>query len=156
MVEKGGITGQIATILNPRELVINRGGADGVELGMYFRVLEPARAITDPTTSEDLGVIQREKVRVKVSDVHERFCIARTYVTYRAAENAAGLGFATAAAKWVAALEGAGMTRQVTKVKTLRASDYGDQWTEVKPEESIVKRGDPVEQIPGPSDEPQT
>ena len=78
-----GIEGKIAKILNTRELVINRGTNHGVRPGMAFAVLEQQFGIVDPDTQEPLGNLDREKVRVRVSETHPKFSLARTYETYR-------------------------------------------------------------------------
>ncbi len=77
------IEGNVAKILNTRELIINRGSQDGVELNMEFVVLDPALTIIDPHTEECLGQLEREKIRVRVFETHPRFSVARTYETYQ-------------------------------------------------------------------------
>jgi hypothetical protein len=74
------IEGKVARIINTRELAINVGAGDGVKTGMIFAVLaaEPLE-IKDPDSGTKLGEIDREKVRVRVSEVHESFSICRTY-----------------------------------------------------------------------------
>src|ERR1700687_3874956 len=76
------IQGRVAQLLNIRELVINVGSKDGVERGMKFAVLaaEPL-VIKDPLNGEELGTIDREKIRVEVTEVHERFAVCATYET---------------------------------------------------------------------------
>lgn len=78
------IEGKVATIVNERELVINRGADAGVKEGMIFKVVEAKLDITDPDTGEVLGIISREKIRVKIAEVQSKFCIGRTYETYTA------------------------------------------------------------------------
>jgi hypothetical protein len=78
-----GIEGRVAQILNTRELIINRGSQHGVDLNMEFAVQEPRLSITDPETQEFLGDLEREKIRVRVSETHPRFSVARTYETYQ-------------------------------------------------------------------------
>ncbi len=73
------ITGKVADILDRYSLVINRGQGAGVEVGMIFLVMGLGGSITDPDTGEDLGPRPIEKLRVKVTDVHEKFSIAETY-----------------------------------------------------------------------------
>lgn len=78
------LVGRVAMVLNERELAINIGASDGVEVGMKFKVLadEPTE-ILDPETDELLGSIDREKVRVQAREVQERFSICRTYIIRR-------------------------------------------------------------------------
>ncbi|MBN8691325.1 MAG: hypothetical protein J0L72_11150 [Armatimonadetes bacterium] len=74
------IEGKVAKLINSRELVINRGRADGVTIGMIFKILEPGlETIKDPDSGEVLGAIEREKVQVKVDFVDERLCVAKTF-----------------------------------------------------------------------------
>jgi len=128
--------GKVAKIINARELGINLGFAKGVEEGMAFAVLAdtPLR-VDDPDTGEFLGEVDREKVRVKATEVFERFSICRTYETY---ESPSLLG------PFPGALSSLVGTRQV---KTLKIED-----SELPPplseEESYVKVGDRVRQIP--------
>ena len=59
------------------------GSADGVEVGMYFDVLDPkGEDVKDPDSGEVLGSLDRPKVRVKVTKVQERLSVASTYKTY--------------------------------------------------------------------------
>ena len=134
------IEGRVATVLNEREVAINVGSKDGVQTGMRFAILSeyPIR-ITDPGSDELLGEIDRPKVRVKVSEVNEKFSVARTYETYEVNVGGAGLDITGIAIfgrppKWV------------TKVKTLRV-DESDLPGELTAEESIVKVNDRVVQI---------
>lgn len=76
------LQGRVAQILSAREIVINIGSANGVIAGMKFAVLaEEPMKIVDPETDELLDVIDREKVRVEVSEVRERITICRTFRT---------------------------------------------------------------------------
>lgn len=76
------IEGKVAQVLNTRELAINRGRKDGVKVGMKFAVLaETPLELKDPETGAVLGVIDREKVRVSATEVHDAFAICRTYET---------------------------------------------------------------------------
>lgn len=76
------IEGQVARVLNDRELVINRGAEHGVEAGMRFAVLaKEGIGIEDPETGEPLGDVERPKTLVKVTQVKPRLCVAVTYRT---------------------------------------------------------------------------
>lgn len=132
------ITGQVARILNTRELVINRGTTHGVERGMRFAVLDPkAEDIVDPETGEVLGTLSRPKVRVAVVQVEERMSVARTYERTRARP-----GMSTFALVGVArAIEG-----EPSRPITLRTNEE-DVWQELDEDSSYVKTGDPVQQI---------
>jgi hypothetical protein len=128
------IEGQVARILNDRELVINRGEEHGVEVGMRFAVLtQEGLDVTDPETGELLGDIQRPKTLVKVNRVLPKFAVAATYRT-----KVTGGIFDTLA-----------VFGPRTKVEeTLRAEDdlYAHPLSD---EESKVNRGDKVVQVEG-------
>jgi len=131
------IEGKVATILNERELTINQGGDSGVTEGMKFKVGELPTQILDPDTKTPLGVLSREKVRVKISEVSPKFSIGRTYETYQTPSLFPTLQSIAA--------------RPVTKVRTLRTRnssiselgqapvsvDIGDIVVEVEEESSV-------------------
>jgi hypothetical protein len=133
------ITGQVARILTSRDLVINRGRTDGVTEGMKFAVLDPAgENIKDPESGESLGSIRRPKVYVQVSKVEERLALARTYRFTQVnlggqASGSLALTRLFMPPKWV------------TKYETFKTDE--STWETLTEEESIVKTGDPVEQI---------
>jgi hypothetical protein len=120
------IEGQVAEIVNSRELAINRGSDHGVVEGMRFDILDPGdTAISDPETGETLGEIELVKIRVRVNFVEPKFSIAETY------ETTGSLNF--------------GMLAGLGKVRTLSTAD-----ALVKPlseAESYVKRGDRARQV---------
>jgi hypothetical protein len=78
------IQGKVANILNERDLVINKGSEDGVSEGMFFKVTQPDVPVRDPDSGTELGVLTREKIRVRVFEIHPRFSVAKTYETYKA------------------------------------------------------------------------
>jgi hypothetical protein len=129
------LEGKVATIVSVREVAINIGQRDGVQQGMAFAVLaETPLRVEDPRTGELLGEIDREKVRVKATEVLERFSICRTYETYETP----GLF-----SPFVLSALGGMPTRHV---RTLRIED-----SELPPplpeNESYVKVGDRVRQV---------
>lgn len=74
------IRGQVARILNLKDLVINRGGAHGVYVGMQFVILNRnAQNIVDPETDEVIGSVPVAKTIVKVVNVQDQMSIARTF-----------------------------------------------------------------------------
>ena len=74
------IRGKVARILTSRQLVINVGSENGVEIGMKFDVLDPkGDDIKDPDTGEILGSVNRPKVRVEIIEVQNRLSVAQTY-----------------------------------------------------------------------------
>ena len=75
------LTGQVAQILNAKEIVINLGREQGVRLGMKFAILTDPLEIKDPATGEVLDLLVREKTRVEVKDVRDKIAVCRTYRT---------------------------------------------------------------------------
>ncbi len=137
------LEGLVADILNEREVVINIGSKRGVEPGMKFAILSPQpHVIVDPESKEKLGEVDRPKVRLKASEVHEKFSVLRTYETYTVNVGGVGPDFLGPSSvlsiftppKWV------------TKVKTLRI-DQSDLPGELSPSDSIVRVNDRVLQI---------
>lgn len=131
------IRGTVAAILNRRELVINVGTDDGVEVGMEFAVLNRrGLSISDPETAEDLGSVEIPKVLVRVARVQPRLAVARTFQTRT--RNVGGAG---------PNLSALFEPRKVVKeYETLRSADkpYEEELDET---ESYVKTGDPVVQV---------
>jgi hypothetical protein len=77
MSEENPIRGKVAKIVTTSILAINRGSDHGVKKNMVFYVLDPATEdIVDPDTGESLGPIKRTKVRVWVSEVEPKVCLA--------------------------------------------------------------------------------
>jgi hypothetical protein len=104
---------------------------------MRFAVLDTAaEGIEDPETGEDLGSVYRTKVRVEVVIVKERLAIARTYITKQVNVGGTGLGGFGDAFK---------PPRWINRFETLKADEAA--WQELSEERSLVKTGDPVEQI---------
>ncbi len=125
------IRGQVALILGPRELVINKGTSDGVWPGMKFAVLDlRATHIKDPQTNVDLGSIRIEKVRVEVTRAEPRASLASTY-------ELASEGYASLSNIQQLLTLGA-----PARYETFKGESAG--WDE---KQSIVHRGDVVEQI---------
>ena len=80
MAETKKIEGRVAQILNAQELVINIGSNSGVKHGQIFAVMaESPIPIKDPSTGETLDTIDREKVRVKATEVREKITVCSTY-----------------------------------------------------------------------------
>lgn len=130
----GPIRGQVARVLNTREIVINRGSARNVERGMIFAVLDVSGAdITDPETGEVLGSVERTKVLVKVIEVNEKFCVAKTF-TYRT------VGGAYSGLTGVAGLfEPRRRVYDTLEIDDSTAAELDEQ-------DSYVKVGDPVKE----------
>ena len=130
------IHGKVAAILNERDLVVNKGQADGVFEGMAFNVTEPNVSITDPDSGIELGVLTREKIKVKVFEVHPNFSVAKTYETYSATEPSA-IEFADALHR----------RRSVTRVRKILIEPGEEKSVTIGVSGSTVNIGDPVFQI---------
>jgi hypothetical protein len=132
------LQGKVAGIMNARELIINIGREHGVTVGMVFKVLADSPVeVVDPDTNKKIGEVDREKIRVKTSEVDDKFSVCKTYRTKR---TGGILGSAT-----LASLYGQ-MLIETEKVETLKASDASLP-PPLPEEESFVKRGDRVIQI---------
>lgn len=137
MAEKT-IRGKVARVLNSRELAINLGSENGVELGMLFDVLDPkGEDITDPDTGEVLGSVDRPKVRVKVINVQEKLCIASTYKSKKI--NVGGMGRDLGFGRMADILR---PPEYVVKYETLKTTEK--TWEDLDEQQSFVKIGDPV------------
>ena len=130
------ITGKVAKILNARELIINQGSEAGVELEMEFKVFEERVDIMDPDTGDSLGTLDMEKIRIKISDVHPRFAIGRTFETYQTRPSLLDPSY-------LRALTSGG----IRKVRTLRTQ--GDATVTTDENVAKVSPGDPVVHMEG-------
>ncbi len=130
------IQGKVAAILNARDLVINKGRNDGVSEGMEFQVTQPDVPILDPESGASLGVLTRDKIKVRVVEVHPQFSVAKTYETYSAHVPSA---FEQA--------EPLSRGRTVTRVRKIITESPGQNTSIIGQEGSTVKVGDPVVQI---------
>ena len=140
------LEGRVAQILNARELVINIGAESGVTEGMKFAVMSRSPTeIRDPDTNAVLDTIDREKVRVRASEVRPKITICKTYVvrTIPAGSVYSGslLESLTAPIKFMKDIQ---PPQKI--VDTLRA-DEKDLPPPLSEQESYVKRGDRVIQI---------
>lgn len=125
------IRGKVAQVLDDQSLVINRGHLDGVRPGTRFAVVESApQEIVDPDTGTSLGVVPREKIRVRAFLVEDQLAVCETYETEV-------LGAAT--------FDVQDFFRPRTKRVTFEGAEYLPPLTR---EERIVRVGDPVREIP--------
>jgi hypothetical protein len=128
----------VAGILTDRELVLNKGSADGVEVGMRFAVLAKEGVnIADPVTGEPLGDIERPKTMVKVSRVQEKLSVAATYRTKRV-----GGGVSSA-------LIFSSLFSEPRMIEEKLRADSSTYARPLKPEEAIVQVGDRAVQVIG-------
>ena len=130
------IQGKVAAILNERDLVINRGESDGVSEGMLFQVTQPDVPIKDPDSGIELGVLVRDKIKVRVVELHPHFSVAKTYETYSAREPSE----VQQALSRISA-------RTVTRVRKILTQSSELEGDTIGREGSTVYVGDPVVQI---------
>jgi hypothetical protein len=148
------LQGRVAQILNARELVINIGRDVGVIEGMKFAVMSrSATQIIDPDTGEMLDEIDREKVRVRASEVRPKITICKTYVVRTIPGRSGYSGFsgsltaADALLKLTNQIQGFRTPEPERKVLDTLRADEQDLPPPLSEEESYVKRGDRVIQI---------
>ncbi|MCK4828677.1 hypothetical protein KA005_73785 [bacterium] len=129
------ITGKVAAIVNERELVINLGEKANIKIGMKFNVLDEPTVVKDPETKEELDVIRRVKIKVKIVEVRPKCAIARTYETYTVNEGGT-----------FPSLTNLFKPRRITtRVRTLRYDDSGLDYAPIDETSSFVNVGDVVE-----------
>lgn len=139
------ITGKVAGILTRRELLINRGEADGVEVGMRFAVLNRQGIdVKDPDTGEVLGSAEIIKTVVKIVRIDgEHLSVGRTFRTIHGSPGViASIGL------------GAAWAGTPNRVETLDISGSVLK-EELKAEDSYIKVGDPVVESKGDEYEDQ-
>ena len=135
------IRGRVARILNSREMVINVGSSSGVTVGMRFEVMDKkGEDVRDPGTGEVLGSVERPKVRVEVSKVKERLSVASTYKKETVNVGGPGLGVGGEVARMFLP------PKWETRYETLKTEEK--TWEDLDEEDSYVKTGDPVVQMP--------
>lgn len=136
-MRKTAIEGQVASVLNDEQLVINRGAYHGVKEGMRFAVLAAeSLIIKDPETGDTIDEVSREKVRVEVTEAREKSCICSTYETY-----------------WTPSLRNLGMSADlfadsVEVQMTFKSNDFPEPLAEA---EKRINIGDQVREIGKPS-----
>jgi hypothetical protein len=146
MARREPIRGQVARILNSREIAINRGAEHGVREGMKFAVLDPtAEDIEDPETGEVLGSVYRPRVEVKAVIVKDKLSIARTFKRYEINVGGSGIG-------GMMNLKAFEPPKWETRYETLKTDER--TWEEINESQSVVKTGDPVEEVVEIEDEP--
>ncbi len=133
------IRGKVAKILNSREVAINIGSHHGVREGMLFDILDlSGKNIIDPDTEENLGSIERPKVRVQVKHIRDNFSIASTFKKNEINIGGKGGGFALLSKAFLP-------PKWVTKYETLKTADQ--TWESITEDQSYIKIGDPIIQV---------
>lgn len=129
------LRGLVAQVLNERELVINIGKQDGAKVDMHFAVLaEDGLPVTDPNTGETLGILEREKVRVRVAEVLDRMAVCRTYKTYTTGSYLSGTSLFSTFGPMKVHYETLSSTKESVPAP-------------LSPDDSYVQIGDPVKQV---------
>ncbi|WP_084075266.1 hypothetical protein [Demequina sp. NBRC 110052] len=129
-----GVKGKVARIVSDREVILNRGLDDGVEVGATFYIFDANTVdVADPDTGENLGGVRRVKALVRAIDVAPRLTLARTFRTRKVNTGGTGtFGTLLASPKWE------------TKVETLRIDPQAGK--PIADDEAVVAQGDPFEQ----------
>jgi len=124
------IRGKVAAILSQRELVLNVGMEDGVEIGDKFVILNSKGIdVTDPDSGEVLGTVEVPKTVVKVVRVDgPHLSVARTFRTLKGSP-----GFFAAAS----AISGT-----PSRTETLDIASGSSLKAELSEGDSYIKRGD--------------
>ena len=130
------IRGKVAAILNERDLIINKGQNDGVSEGMPFQVTQPDVPVRDPDNGAVLGVLTRDKIKVRVVELHPHFSVAKTYETYSAR-------VPSEVQQALSRFSG----RTVTRVRRILTESSQQEGDTIGQEGSTVYVGDPVVQI---------
>lgn len=129
-VSDGRIRGKVAGVLSARELILNIGTENGVEIGMKFVILNSKGIdVRDPDTGKVLGTVEVPKTVVKIVRVDgPRLSVARTFRTVKGTP-----GFLA-------------MTSAITgtpdRPETLAIESKSDLRAELSEEDSLIKRGD--------------
>ncbi|MBD8583444.1 hypothetical protein IFT90_02595 [Frigoribacterium sp. CFBP 8766] len=133
------IRGQIAEVVSDREVIFNRGSQHGVEEGAYFAILDPAtNDLTDPETNQSMGSFRRVKIVVVAAEVAPRFTLAKTFKVRTVNKGGTGSSIPALMASLSA-------PNYVEQVERLRLAE--DAPRPLDPKDSIVHRGDPVEEV---------
>lgn len=72
------IKGRIIRIIDRRTVVINLGEKHGIDNSSIFYILGEPEEIKDPYTDEILGTVNVTKIKVKASQVFDKFTVATT------------------------------------------------------------------------------
>jgi hypothetical protein len=128
--DDGRIRGKVAAILSARELILNVGSEDGVEIGMRFVILNSKGVnVTDPDTGVVLGIVEVPKTVVKVVRIDtEHLSVARTFRTVRGTPGLLGS---------MSAISGT-----PDMPETLDVGSGPSLKAELSEEDSYIKRGD--------------
>lgn len=131
------IQGKVALVLTDRQLVINRGQNDGVEIGMQFAIMGNHQGeVRDPDSGETLGTVEVIKTIVKIVEVEERISLGKTFRTIKEGGGAFAMSSEISRA----------FTPSSVRVETLDQEGRFSE-KEITPDKSYVKVGDLALQI---------
>ena len=138
------IEGKVASILTERELVLNVGATHGVEVGMRFDILYAGgiKVRNPDNPREILGSVEWPKTQVKVVQIYETMCVARTFRTVTIPARGSAASSFRALSLGIAET----YVPQQRKIETLR-TDETRAARELSEEESLVKVGDVAVQV---------
>ena len=127
------LRGKVAALLTSRELVLNLGSDDGVEVGMRFAILNSKGVdITDPDTGKVIGDVKVPKTVVKIVRVDgPKVSVARTFRVIPGTPGVASVLLSTGA--WVGT---------PARVETLAIGPDTELVTELDDNKSYIKVGD--------------
>lgn len=135
------IVAKVASILDSRTVVLNKGKEQGVESGMVFKLYSSGGIVRDPDTGKELGEIKIARYNVRVKSVEQLYSIASTYEYVTLNKGGTGLGFGTAATIGKA-FEA---PRYVKEYVNFEVTD--EDAKKIKEERSVIKVGDIAEQV---------
>ncbi len=128
------ITGKVELVLDNRELLINRGRADGVEIGMRFVVPGYKKVALDSGTEIEL---EYPKTIVKIVRLQEpNMSIGRTFRTIKGSP-----GITVNLGPALAALAGS-----PDRIETIKTNENSKLQSQIGEEDRAVIIGDPVRQ----------
>lgn len=131
---------RIARIVSDREVAITGGKDSDIKPGDILLILGRPIQIEDPDTGESLGEIVTNKAVVRVYDVQDRFCLARTFRQRKVNVGGSGMG-------------GSGLAKffeppkYETRTETLQRNPQAGMT--IEEDDAIVQVGDAVEKFEG-------
>ncbi|WP_292372506.1 hypothetical protein [Methanosarcina sp. UBA411] len=75
------IEGKIADVFiidNQHSIVLNKGSEDGIKENMRFMIYEKGKQILDPDSKVSLGFFEYAKGKVKITQVSQKYSIAKS------------------------------------------------------------------------------
>jgi len=131
------ISGKVAEIIDNRTVALNVGSDSGVEVGMRFLILKPDKELIDPETGDSLGSVKIPKIKVQVTTVSKKYCLAETYEYSEV--NVGGVNTLGSLSNILAA------PNYIRKFETFEIDEKHKK--EIKKEKSVVQVGDLADQI---------